>query len=409
MHQSPHPNQIRSSCQRCRRQKLRCSRQRQSDVSDAPCTRCTRLDLECVAGAQGKVGRPSRKIVRTRPAEPVTPASTSAACVPAPADAAHPSCRADASGMPTFGDMACGGRPGDDDATGRSVTSLDWALDTTGCGPSFMISPVADKLPQFNEMSLLPEISLPISELNLMVGSPDPNFVALSRVNVTLYSIWEIYAQLVKGTTVEALIDSMCELEAGCPLGTHAIPVIPEVAQEYLRVIKSLHHKLGVNLQHTVSRGTSSINQGRDTSAPILDSPTAFLIISCFCQLTKILETTYAIVNARIGDPDAHAVSPRSIFFAGVAVVDFAAQGLLFTELIRHVFRQSLLILGLPGASWPSRTTWTGLLAADGHREMLNAELGAVEGLWSMRPARVMEMMDTSKELLFLQSMAEYT
>ncbi|KAK2731078.1 C6 zinc finger domain-containing protein [Colletotrichum kahawae] len=53
-----HPNQKRSACERCRRQKLRCSRQ--DTGGEARCSRCARLGFPCVAGQQRRIGRPSR-------------------------------------------------------------------------------------------------------------------------------------------------------------------------------------------------------------------------------------------------------------------------------------------------------------------------------------------------------------
>ncbi|KAF4806094.1 Fusaric acid cluster transcription factor FUB10 [Colletotrichum siamense] len=53
-----HPNQKRSACERCRRQKLRCSRQ--DTEEEARCSRCARLGFPCVAGQQRRIGRPSR-------------------------------------------------------------------------------------------------------------------------------------------------------------------------------------------------------------------------------------------------------------------------------------------------------------------------------------------------------------
>ncbi|KAL3291277.1 C6 zinc finger domain-containing protein [Colletotrichum asianum] len=53
-----HPNQKRSACERCRRQKLRCSRQ--DTEEEARCSRCARLGFPCVAGQRRRIGRPLR-------------------------------------------------------------------------------------------------------------------------------------------------------------------------------------------------------------------------------------------------------------------------------------------------------------------------------------------------------------
>ncbi|KAH7329612.1 hypothetical protein B0I35DRAFT_420568 [Stachybotrys elegans] len=53
-----HSSQKRTSCQTCRKHKLKCLRSSSDD--DAGCDRCVRLRLDCMAGQQRKIGRPSR-------------------------------------------------------------------------------------------------------------------------------------------------------------------------------------------------------------------------------------------------------------------------------------------------------------------------------------------------------------
>ncbi|KAL2889942.1 Fusaric acid cluster transcription factor FUB10 [Ceratocystis lukuohia] len=73
---APHPNQRRSACERCRRQKLKCSKQ---DAANQPrCQRCARLGFECVEGRQRKIGRPSRSDVAAAAAASSSSASSSA-------------------------------------------------------------------------------------------------------------------------------------------------------------------------------------------------------------------------------------------------------------------------------------------------------------------------------------------
>lgn len=54
---SIHPSQRRLSCELCRKYKSSCRRQ---DPSDPKCTRCAMLGVECTTGQQKKIGRPRR-------------------------------------------------------------------------------------------------------------------------------------------------------------------------------------------------------------------------------------------------------------------------------------------------------------------------------------------------------------
>lgn len=63
---------VRSACDRCRVQKLRCSQRPSADQqmvgqrSDQPCTRCERAGTKCVTGSARSLGRPRRTVSRNQ-------------------------------------------------------------------------------------------------------------------------------------------------------------------------------------------------------------------------------------------------------------------------------------------------------------------------------------------------------
>jgi hypothetical protein len=134
----------------------------------------------------------------------------------------------------------------------------------------------------------------------------------------------------------------------------------------------------------------------------ILDSPTALLIISCFSQIVQHLEIFYSISQSRLLDPTAPLVPPAAnASFAGIPIVEFLPQGALFSEVLRNNLAQIIIILGLPTEPWWSgKTVWTGLLAEQRFRDLLNHELGSVENGWTTRPSSVIMVMDKTKKLL---------
>ncbi|KAL5606489.1 hypothetical protein BROUX41_002895 [Berkeleyomyces rouxiae] len=79
---APHPNQRRSACERCRRQKLRCSRQ--NAANQARCQRCARLGFECIEGRQRKIGRPSRSDIAAAAAAAASSSASASASASTP-------------------------------------------------------------------------------------------------------------------------------------------------------------------------------------------------------------------------------------------------------------------------------------------------------------------------------------
>ncbi|KAK6062940.1 hypothetical protein SCUP515_12864 [Seiridium cupressi] len=409
---SPHPNQVRSACERCRQLKLRCLRHASTKSA---CARCTRLSLHCQTGSQRRIGRPKRDISRKKQHEEPRTAEL---------------CDTDF-------------RFVDDSA--KVTADRDW--------PTFGISPF--KSTPFEKL-ILPSENLPFlhglqqQDYNLVstiassrpqTDSSNAHFEALSKINVDLHDLCNSIFRHAVGMNFESFV-RFNDFQ-----GMKAFKIIMRTAQDYLGVIKSVHRMIGtrkpageVSCVNATDHTSEALREDGcatlleiptpvlSTAGPVsyeheppslepdafqlppatqaLDMPLAFLVISCFVQLVRLLEFVITMMHAHITDNTLGVhLSAAHMSFADVAIVDFSSQALLAIELTQHTFGQIQLVLGLP-SPWSRKSIWTGLIAAQKYRDMLNAELGVVDGLWTTRPARLMETIGESKEALVTCSIA---
>ncbi|KAM0809536.1 putative Zn(2)-C6 fungal-type domain-containing protein [Seiridium cardinale] len=382
---------------------------------ESACARCTRHSLHCQTGSQRRIGRPKRDISRKKQHKEPQTAEL---------------CDTDFRFL-------------DDSAQGTA--DMDW--------PTFGISPFksttseklilpSDNQPLFHglqqqDFNLVSTIALSRSQTD----SSNVHFEALSKINVELHDLCNSIFRHPVGVNFESFV-RFNDFQ-----GMRAFKIIMRTAQDYLVVIKSVRRMIGTrkpsaeascvnttDLTPEVLRedGCATLlespNPVLSTAGPIsyeheppslepdafqlppgtqaLDMPLAFLIISCFVQLVRLLEFVVTIMHAHITDntPGVH-LPAAHMSFADVAIVDFSSQALLAIELTQHTFGQIQLVLGLP-SPWSRKVIWTGLITAQKYRDMLNAELGVVDGLWTTRPARLMETISETKEALVTCSIA---
>lgn len=391
MHTSTHPNQIRSACERCRRQKLRCSR---PTTSEASCARCTRLNLSCQSGSQRRVGRPPRgELVRRRDFfdtgyEPLD----------------HPR---SPDGFDPLNELL------NDD-----LPRLEWPTSTTS-------------LPSFSPSLLLPSENHPLrerpsppSQHHELTLPTNVHFETLSRLNVDIHREYDNMARFSSDMTFEEFICSNEFVD-----GYANLQMVNKSAQEFLVVIKALHRQMGARKLLRQNVQTSDIsedvmalamdpaladavetlerNDSTQTHQPTYDSPTIFLVISCFVQLIKHLELVFKIIHDRVSDTSIPLIGPAPMAFADVPLIESSSQFILFCELMSHILCQTNLVLGLPSL-WSKRSSWTGLLKENRYREMVNTELGEVgaESGWTKRPGRLLEKIRETKDLFVEASMA---
>lgn len=396
---TPHPNQVRSACERCRRQKLRCARRAEAAAS---CVRCSRLGLTCQSGPQRKVGRPTKKDgARKRTSAPALDLNR------------------------VRGDTLEDGLD-----SGANVQFLDGLLEDQPTGLDWVLA--GDNGLGLNDFghSIAPMDSWPVSQdpkqfypdQTLALALTDHLFESLSRINVEIHRGWEVILHYASDKRFEDFIRSETEGFNGYV----NLKTLIKSTQEYLVVIKALHRKLGTRPMPkpvassnaltmgfdpvlSASYGLSTLGGDQDETLRglILDSPTVFLVVSCYVQLVKHSEFVFKMILERLRDTQAGPSPAAHLAFADVAIIESSTQFIVFTDLMYHILAQINVVLGLP-SPWYGRSTWTGLLRPRKYREMLNKELGAVEGLWTVRPARLLEITRVVKDLLMEQSMTGY-
>lgn len=419
MHISPHPNQVRSACERCRRQKLRCSR---PAAPDAICARCARLGKDCQPGMQRRIGRPVRK--------DLVPAEGALATTDVDVSVLDAEVLVEASPVVGFA---------------GSDAIADIVADVPNCGLhvdwmfpgdfSFRLGDADDALVTANGMQLLQdERWLSVEpESSIVLPTTQEHFAALSKINIELHRSWESLSS--NSFCVGA---SFCYGESSF-IDLELLKRILGSVQDFLGTIKAMHRRLGtrdstrpiikygrperensssttstspddVHAEQSRSSFQTSPGSGLKSRNTIIDSHTAFLVISCYSQVIKHIELIATIVNHHLGDQTMPLMGPaENMTLMGLTVDDFSSQVGLFTELVRNVVCQITLVLGLPMAPWSGRSVWTGLLREDRYREMLNQELGGpIQDQWTTRPAKLMEAMDETRRLVMEVSMMGY-
>ncbi|KAF5024313.1 hypothetical protein F66182_3590 [Fusarium sp. NRRL 66182] len=377
-----HPSQIRSACERCRRQKLRCSR----PVSpSASCARCTRLGLTCQPGLQRRVGRPPKKGA----AELV---------------------------LHTTSDQSSRSAEDIQFIQGLLDDPTTWNLD-----PFYAYT--LESLP--SPMAAWPAVQgLDPPEAEQKIIYPDAKlFEALSKLNVDIRRGREFVSHIASNFQ---LADFMCQ-GTNRITGYQNLQSVMKIAQEFLVVLKTLHRQLGTRSESCQGRrpqsnrmimaltvdpvlsdsttppsssGTAPASGSTTPQPPpVFDSSTMFLVISCYVQLIKHLEFIFTFIYNSITDPQQDLLDPAPMAIADVALIESSTQFILFSEMLCHILEQINLIIGLP-SRWSSKSAWTGLLNCQRHRDMVNVELGAVESGWTTRPARLMEVNRMTKLLL---------
>ncbi|KAI5458156.1 hypothetical protein BGZ63DRAFT_321122, partial [Mariannaea sp. PMI_226] len=400
----PHPNQVRAACERCRHQKLRCTRPA-TDSASASCARCVRLGLNCQAqaGPQRRIGRPPKKslVLRKKPS-----------------------------------DVAAAGPVGNNSSLARAAGDtdfqfLDYLLDDTATVPLEWYTS-ANSLPSFS--ASLGSFNLPMEcwpgvkqlenfveerEQQTVLTPSNRHFEGLSRLNFDIRKGWDSLNRL---PTLPTFKEFICDMD-----GYKNMQVLITNFQEFLSLIKALHRQIGTrgkskqnrtacweSLAATVNPyySSSSASPSSDDTSPqeaprpsaTHDSPTMFLVISCYVQLIRHMESVLKIVYDSINSPTAESISPAPMAYADVPIIEASSQCILFFELLHHVIGQTNLVLGLP-SPWSGRSAWTGLLHQERYRAMINEELGDVQGLWTTRPIRLLELMKVSKEMFIEFSM----
>lgn len=310
-----------------------------------------------------------------------------------------------------------------DSCPGGEIQFLDGLLDDTVPGTEWTMAFNSQFGSSCSETVGFPlEIWSPIQELDLpsyehqLILPTNTHFEALSRLNVDIRKGLENVTRFVVQPTFE---DFICTPHKDMG-GYRNVQLLMTNGQEFLDIIMALHRQLGtrpvprqthppspnpftlaLDSFFTTPAKPSSTGTTPDDDLPECtthDAPTMLLVISCYVQLIKHIEILLDIVYESINNPEASPIGRAPMSYAGVPIIQPSSQFILFCELVYHVVAQINLVLGLPSA-WSGRSVWTGLLRPQRYRNLVNAELGAVDGSWTTRPAKVLEKTKMTKDM----------
>lgn len=456
-----HPSQKRSSCEACRKHKLRCKRE---EPNNGRCTRCARLNLECVLGQQKKVGRPRRT-----QAEPTTHIDDGAHGAPIELpdfdlteasslnlgpdygafDAALSTPNLEAFFMNAPGDGMISARrpslvefpfglPGDGSLPWDTMNSDPFQSTSSG-------SSTAWTSPPSTTASSPAECVVPVLQLSRPPGPSDPPIGAadamanLSKINLDLHA---------RMTIIERAGDTIDFLSIVCTTGvlfidnTTFIEFMVNTTQEFVRTLGRLRarnrdsasppaakracHNYGLlapfaqqsavepsslmlsPYESAASRPTTSSQSElhQVVKMELLPPPISLLVTSVFVQLICLFEVMLHQVRRRMTDP-ARGPLPgmQPVSVAGIVLRDSCSCGIVFAELTMTLLERMERLLGTDPSAFDEEA---GLLS-QGQKETLWRELGGIAGpdLGMTRASNVRKGLDAAKKAFVEAAMSQ--
>ncbi|KAJ0300517.1 hypothetical protein COL5a_006790 [Colletotrichum fioriniae] len=366
-----HPNQKRSACERCRRQKLRCSRQ--DDENETRCTRCAERGLDCIAGHQRRIGRPSRRwalnhaISMRQPEVSVSSTNTDDEQQPA-VSGVHDDLPGDAP-LDSSGSLAEFGHG----ITTDTTISLDYHL---------------DDFPW--DMSLDPHLDGSISaqmaeeEMERIASTSqiaDPAiqneaFVKISKINVDLHS----YLSSIEINRPHLDFCSFTHSSSILSVGGHTVPELALVAfQDFIGILSGMNKTDSIHqgvsptartlpVQPALAQSTSCSESGSlnpsllvwsrassplasQTAVPItgvLNQALVLVITSCYVQMITIFEEIFIQIHKRLEAIAWDPIQPiEGIKFGAFPIGDAHLQGIIFSQIVESLLEKADRLLGV--------------------------------------------------------------
>ncbi|KAJ3949884.1 uncharacterized protein N0V96_001017 [Colletotrichum fioriniae] len=335
-----HPNQKRSACERCRRQKLRCSRQ--DDENETRCTRCAERGLDCIAGHQRRIGRPSRRwalnhaISMRQPEVSVSSTNTDDEQQPA-VSGVHDDLPGDAP-LDSSGSLAEFGHG----ITTDTTISLDYHL---------------DDFPW--DMSLDPHLDGSISaqmaeeEMERIASTSqiaDPAiqneaFVKISKINVDLHSYLSTLVAFQDFIGILSGMKKTDSIHQGVSPTARTLPVQPALAQS-----TSCSESGSLNPSLLVwSRASSPL--ASQTAVPItgvLNQALVLVITSCYVQMITVFEEIFIQIHKRLEAIAWDPIQPiEGIKFGAFPIGDAHLQGIIFSQIVESLLEKADRLLGV--------------------------------------------------------------
>ncbi|KXH36564.1 hypothetical protein CNYM01_01460 [Colletotrichum nymphaeae SA-01] len=395
-----HPNQKRSACERCRRQKLRCSRQ--DDENETRCTRCAERGLDCVAGHQRRIGRPSRRMIldhaMPKRLPEVSVPSTNTDGEQPPADSVtQDSLPGNSSLDPSTSTAALG-----HGTTADTTISLDYHLDDFPWDMSLdpqLDSSISAQMAEeeMGRITSIPKIADPAMQ--------NEAFVKISKINVDLHShlssieINRPYLDFcsfthpssilsVGGHTMPELVlvalqdfvgiltglNKMASIHRSVSPTTNTLPAPPSLAQDELcSESGSLNPLLLVR-----GRASSPLApQAAVSSTNVLSQPLVLIITSCYVQIITVFEEIFVQIHKRLEAIAWDPIQPiEGIKFGAFPIEDAHLQGVIFSQIVESLLEKADRFLGVKQSMVsPSGTVISSGFLSPSQSDLLHGQL----------------------------------
>ncbi|KAM0211972.1 hypothetical protein ACHAQD_007608 [Fusarium lateritium] len=356
-----HHSQRRVSCEACRNAKAKCQR---IGPTDSQCARCFLLKIQCIVGAQKKVGRPRRAtsgrpahrkqhdnsadevILWTRESVTLTPPyrndQTSLTC---PESLLTGSLGISGSEASSWQDTI-------PDAVASSTWDTSWELDLTSLPSTTNASSHRSRFPPHPPSSPWSrEVGLPRFSDMQQTGHTD-SLSQLQHISLDLH-VRTVAVEQHK----EALTLDMISYELG-PLFKDGFTLAQSVlkfSQDFLVILARLH---------STRSGAASLSTPptafpfSDIDSPVLpprpyvtyqplSAPLGLTIITVFTQLIALYELIIEKLWERINRLDILPIAPiPSSAFEGTMMKHPCKKGLLFTLMAAHLIERMEIVLG---------------------------------------------------------------
>ncbi|KAH6666515.1 hypothetical protein F5X68DRAFT_54937 [Plectosphaerella plurivora] len=427
---SLHPSQKRSSCEACRKHKLRCKRE---ESDNGRCSRCSRLNLECVLGAQKKVGRPRRApadgaaqppatldandssllsfehafgtleggfaapdltpFYYQSPSSGLATSTTTAANMSALVEFSYEGSQPwDALNIPSFDDASMGSTPSQwpsssDSPSASTPTSIS-SVDECRIDFGNLYGAPSDKpIDALEAMAFLSKMNLDIHARTLAIArhKNEINFVSIVCNHSPLYIENTTLVQFMICATQD-LVQILSRLRSTRPETER--PVQCGALGSY-GLLASFNHSPAVSPSSLFlsSQGGSSTapstpghvqSQKQQPESEPISPPIYFLIASIFVQLISAYETVLYHTAARmICAPAKPLPEMKDVMVGGLTLKDSCSMGIIFTELVTSLLERSERMLGIDPMTMNGHS---GLLSVD-QKESLWRELGGCRGV----------------------------
>ncbi|KAI1759077.1 hypothetical protein GGR53DRAFT_178638 [Hypoxylon sp. FL1150] len=397
----------RTACDRCRHSKLRCYR----DDSQQKCARCLRLELRCEVAPAKRSGRP-RKVV-----SPPTPVDKSAA---GHVDRPSPQLTEQDYSSPEFpnGEPLVQS-PEDDHHQVNAISGQMSSPSHSNVNGRILTSaaPIPDvRIPEWYEMSCFDAGLPPIPDpLDLFTARPDRNecIKELSQLNVDLHAQCQALRDLADadGIKFSTFVDHPPP-PAGD--GISLAEKLLLVSQRFQQAVTNLSWVVksdpgpppsatapgvaiidGDHFSVDPTRGISSGGGPSPASAeqasgcgseyaaarghdPLLDTPFAFLLVSCYVQTIRLWEITYFHVHRRIlgVDPERRMLSDpgKGVQLGAFYTISSRLKSVFFSQAVLYFLESIDGGLGILPEQMAQGVP--GLLSHPQHFGLLQGELG---------------------------------